>query len=139
MSIIEAVRAYIATCPLIPELDAINVEYQGADVGSYSIDPVPADPVVKTYLNGSSLRRFTFVFSSREFYGRDVLSNLENSLFYERFSDWLDEQNRAKNFPALEANLQPVSIRAINVGYAFATDLDAAQYQIQCQLEYLKK
>lgn len=139
MTIIESVKAFIETCPIISELALVNVEHLDAEPDSFSIEPVPIDPVIKQYLNGSSYRQFVFVVSSREYYGPDVLQQLENSNFYERFAQWLDECNRNKRFPELSWRQQATAIRAANWGYAFQTDEDRAQYQIQCRLEYLQK
>ena len=139
MTMIENVKEFVSQCPFIDELAKVNVEHLDAEPDCYSIDPIPVDPVLKNYLNGSSYRQFVFLVCSREFYGSDVAQNLENSAFYERFADWLEQQSKEKHFPTLDEKQQPVFLRAINWGYAFQTDIDRAQYQIQCRLEYVQK
>ena len=70
MTIIEAVRNYIKTCPYLKEFEdevvKINVDKLEEDSTVYSIDESVFDPIVKTYIDGSSERQFVFVFASRE-------------------------------------------------------------------------
>ena len=55
--------------------------------------------IIKRYVDGSSVRQFEFIFASRESYGQEVLQNIENSGFYEHFADWIEEKNKASEFP----------------------------------------
>ena len=66
MSIIEAVRNYIASCPLLKDGRILGVDRIGADAIEYSIDVLPCEPVLKTYVDGSKIKQFQFAFSSRE-------------------------------------------------------------------------
>lgn len=139
MTIIESIRSFISKCPYLSEFsNGINVDYLDNEFTSYSIEEVPSNPVIKTYINGSSVRQYLFIFTSRESYGQDVMQNLENSGFYEHFADWLDEQSMLGNLPILSDNKEARKIEAITSGYAFATDIDKARYQIQCRLVYYK-
>jgi len=138
-SIIGAVREYISTCPFLKEFARIHVEYLDTEADSYTVDAIPGEPLVQRYLNGDSEKQFSFTLSSRESYGPDVLQNLENSGFYDRFADWLETESRRGNLPELPVGKEALSIRAISQGFVFQTDLDAAQYQIQCRLLYYQK
>ncbi len=138
-SIIGAVREYISTCPFLNEFARIHVEYLDTEADSYTVDAMPGEPLVQRYLNGDSEKQFSFTLSSRQSYGPDVLQNLENSGFYDRFADWLETESRRGNLPELPAGKEALSIRAISQGFVFQTDLDAAQYQIQCRLLYYQK
>ena len=138
-SIIGAVREYISTCPFLDEFARINVEYLDHEKESYTIDAEPGEPLVKRYLNGDSQKQFRFVFASREFYGPDVLQNIENSGFYDRFADWLEQESRKGNLPILPAGKEAIEIRAVSQGFVFQTNVDEAQYQIQCRLLYYQK
>lgn len=138
-SIIGAVRDHISTCPFLSEFPRINVEYLDEEDGSYTIDALPGDPLVRRYLNGDSEKQFLFTLSSREPYSQDVLQNLENSGFYDRFADWLESESRKGNLPILPEGKQAISMRAVSQGFVFQTDLNSAQYQIQCKLLYYQK
>lgn len=140
--IIESLRNYIRQCPYLDTFDnaiKVNVNYLEPDADTYSIEEVPISPIVKKYTNGDSIRQYAFIFTSREPYGADVLQNIDNSGFYEKFADWIEGQNDNEIFPILEGNLEPLAIEVTSTGYAFAVTEDTAQYQINLRLKYLKK
>ena len=49
-SIIESIRTFFLTCPFLHDGRG-NVDYLGEEM-SYSIDPLPCDPVVQKYVVG---------------------------------------------------------------------------------------
>jgi hypothetical protein len=92
-------------------------------------------------MDGSSVRKFQFIFASREAYSASVLENMKVSGFYEQFSDWMEQQNMLKNLPILPDNCEAKNIRTLTNGYTLNADAQAKQqrYQIQCELRYLKR
>ena len=143
MTIIEAVRNYIKTCPYLKEFEdevvKVNVDKLEEDSTVYSIDESVFDPIVKTYIDGSSERQFVFVFASREDYGQDFFQNIQNIGFYDDFSKWLEENTKNGILPDLGPGKTSSRIKAISNGYAFQTDVDKARYQIQCKLTYYQE
>ena len=141
MKIIESVKNFILTCPCLVELAAINVDFLPESTDTYSIEEVPVSAVLQTYLDGTQERQFVFVFASRFYYSDETRNNIENSGFYEDFSDWLDEQTKVGNLPVMRDGLTPTKIEAISSGYLFdvSGDLSNARYQIQCRLIYDKE
>ena len=140
--IIKALRNYIRTCPYLDTFNnaiKINVNYLESSADTYSIEEVPINPIIKKYTNGDSVRQYAFIFTSREPYGIDVLQNIDNSGFYEKFAEWIENQNDNEVFPLLDNGLEPLAIEVISTGYAFAVTEDTAQYQIQLRLKYLKR
>lgn len=140
--IVDSIRKFILTCPFLNELDGgirLNVNYLAEDSTVYSIEEVPCEPILKTYINGSSDRQFQFIFCSREPYGSDILQNIKNSGFYEDFANWIEEQNDLKNFPILDNDCISEEIKVLTPGYAFQVATDKARYQIELRLKYLKK
>lgn len=141
--IIESIRKFILTCPFLNESSdegiRLNVNYLGEDSTVYSIEEVPCEPILKTYINGDSERQFQFIFCSREPYGANEIQNIKNSGFYEDFAEWVEEQNDFKNFPILERKCQSEEIKVLSPGYAFQVATDKARYQIELRLKYLKK
>lgn len=135
MRIIESVRNYLLTCPLLND-GRVNIDWLGAEPAEYSIDGSPVNPIVKRYADGGTIRQFNFVFSSVEAYGQDVLNNIENSGFYEDFAEWLEKQNKAKILPEMDNGRKAIGIEALNTGYLFENTVDRARYQIQCRLLY---
>lgn len=134
--IIDKVRDFIAKCPLLDEFARLNVDYLGPNATEYTIDSVPTDEILKKYVDGGTLKQYIFVFASREYYGPDVLQNIENSGFYEKFSDWLEEKTEEGDFPLLEGNKSANSIEAISSGYLLSATEDTGSYQIQIRLTY---
>lgn len=137
--IIEKVREYILKCPLLDELARLNVDYLGVEPVEYTIDSQPTTPVLKRYTDGGVLKQYVFVFGSREYYGSDVLQNLENSGFFERFAEWIEEQSEKGNLPQLEGNKQAISMEVLTSGYLFSASEDNARYQIQMRLIYYEE
>lgn len=137
MSIIESIRSYLCTCPFLKD-GKMNVDYLGAEPTEYTVDGVPVGEVVRTYVDGSSMRQFEFIFASREFYGASVMLQLENAGFYQQFSEWIQEQNTTRNFPVLENGKESVQIEVVTGGYLFSDSADTARYQIQCRLTYFQ-
>lgn len=143
MTIIESIRNFILKCPYLDEFNEglgrkkVGVDFLSDEIESYSIEEVPAGPIIKRYTDGSSLRQIIFVFSSRECYGENVLQNLDNIGFYHKFSEWLEEQTENDNLPIIQ-NGTSQKIEALTNGYAFDTDVNKARYQIQVKLTYIK-
>lgn len=139
MTLIAAVRQFMLKCPHLNEFSkGINIDYLSDDTTSYSIEETPCNPIVKRYIDGSSIRQFEFIFASRESYGQEVLQNIENSSFYEDFSDWIEEQDKIMNYPKLDNSIEVQKIECTSTGYAFQTEVDQARYQIQLRLKYYK-
>lgn len=136
-SIIEAVKNYMETCPLVDEFAQINVDYLSEET-DYSIEATSAETILKRYIDGSSKRQFVFVFSSKKAYGQDVLQNMENSGFYERFADWLEEQTKRRNLPVLPRGKRAIELTTKTHSYIVQTGYDKAQYQIECRLYYMQ-
>ncbi|MBE6877512.1 MAG: hypothetical protein E7496_12540 [Ruminococcus sp.] len=135
MTLIQAVRNYLMACPLLKDGVILSVDQLGAEI-SYTIDTVPCNPIIKKYTDGGSRRQFQFVFASREKYGGQVLENIENSGFYEQFSDWLEQQSWNRIFPDLGNYRTPYGIEILSRGYINDAEDDTARYQIQLNLIY---
>ena len=138
MTIIQSLYDYFNTCPLFTG-QKINVDYLPEKPVEFTIDAITGDPYIKRYARGAAMKQYLFAFGSREFYGPDVLQNIANSGFYEDFSDWLDRQTKARNFPVLGPGKTPRKIEAQSTGYLFGTSPDTARYQIQCRLIYYQE
>ena len=134
--IIESIRDYFIGCELLDEFSKINVDYLGVDAVEYTIDSVPSNILIMKYVDGGKLKQHLFVFGSREYYGSDVLQNIENSGFYESFADWIELQNESNNYPALGVNKEVVNLEVTTSGYLYSGSQDVARYQIQLRLTY---
>ena len=121
-----------------PELKdgCLCVDFLGNEPIEYVVEKFPCDPVYKKFIDGSCIKQFIFIFASREFYSEDVNQCIENNDFYEKFEDWINENNYNGIFPDLGENRTPVEISVITGGYAFDVGANTARYQIQLRLLY---
>ncbi len=137
---IDSIREYISKCPYLKEYVEINVDYLKDKVVAYSVNPsVGFDPVVSEDIIGNQEKQFLFTFDSKLYWNSEVQNNIDNSKFYEDFSNWLEENNKKGIFPALNEGEYPTKIQALTNGYIFATNSDEAIYRIQCKFEYMKE
>lgn len=136
MAIIQAIRDYIATCPLLSDGAILGVDQLGESGVAYTVDTTPCTPIVQSYTDGGTKRQFQFVFGSREKYGTKVLENIENSNFYDEFADWIERNNWNGVFPDLGDYRTPYRVEITSSGYVFDAGDDTARYQIQLNLYY---
>lgn len=135
---IEEIRKYIGTCPFLKG-SKINVNYLGESPAAYSIDSVPAAPVIKQYADGGQLCQQLFVLASRELYTRSASSNIAVARFYEDFAAWIDENNQNGILPKITENVTVQSIEVLTGQYLYDFGETDARYQIQCRLIYYKE
>lgn len=140
MSIMESIKEFISSCPHLPlYYNSFNVNYLDRDSNSYMIEESPGDPIVKTYINGDTIKKYNFVFASREIYSEDLNQNIQNSGFYEKLQDWIEECNNKNILPDLGDNKISQNIKVTTSAYLFDNELDRCQYQIQMCLTYFQK
>ena len=121
-SIIEGITNFFLKCPLLKD-GAFRVDALGDSAVEYTIETGIFTPVVTTYVNGDTER----------------IQNIENSAFYEKFSNWVEEQNWNENFPEMPEKCYPRALTVLSPGYLFDGSMKNARYQIQLQLEYYKE
>ena len=132
--IIDSIRAYILTCEFLKDYK-VNVDHLGVNM-EYSINALPCNPLIKKYADGGSVKQFQFALTSKDCYDGDARTAIENSGFYERFEDWIEQQDIKGILPELSGDKAPVSITVMQKGYLYDLDTDLGQYEIQCKLEY---
>lgn len=142
-TIIESLREYFNKCPLLSD-GRLNVDYLPASLKDctveYSIDVTPAEKVVQRFIDGSKICRYLFAFCTVNAYGADVLQNMTNSGFFEKLSDWMDEQTKQRTLPELPQGMRARRLIATSTGYLMqSSGAISAKYQIQCELEYYKQ
>jgi hypothetical protein len=136
MSIITALRTYLATYSGLETGAPLFVDNLGASPTQYAIIPLPGEKIVESYIDGSSLREYPFAVRSMESTADD-LERMETNGFYETFSAWLENQTEAGAFPTLAVGKTPISIEAVGWGYLYEQgESTTGVYQIQCRLTY---
>lgn len=131
---INAVKEYIQTCPFLKDY-RVNVDFHGEGM-SYSIDPLPCDPVLRRYMDGGMKKQFQFALSSQEVYDEDARVNIANSMFYMMFEDWIEECNYKRELPELPGKKSATGIEVMNSGFIYDANKVMAKYQIECRLLY---
>lgn len=140
MTIIESVRDYISKLNCIKTFDSIlNVNFLNSEEDSFSIEEIPTEIIIKKYADGSSVRKFDFIFCSREPYGVEVIQNIENSKFYELLTNEIEENNDKEELPELGEGYESLSIEVTSSSYLATVNEDTAMYQINLRLRYIKQ
>lgn len=137
-SIIQGLTDYFMACPLLQD-GAFRVDALGEEPIEYMIEASLTTPLVKTYVDGSSVRQQMFNFGSREFYSMDRVQNLLNSSFYEQMCDWVEKQSQSGVLPELPEGCEARKITVDTCGYMFEPTATTARYQIQLTLQYFKE
>lgn len=129
MTLIESVRAWLKTYPQLAE-GWLGVDFLPPDKKAYSVEVVPCTEMIKTYINGDSVRQLEFVLASCEYYADDIAQNTSNLEFYEAFALWVDTQNRKRLLPILADGRKASKIEVTTSGYPFyINEHGTARYQ----------
>ena len=138
MTMIEGVKAFIAACPFLTEMAAIYTDYTDSEPDNYGIADYGEGEPVSVYMDGSAVCQHNFALYFRTYTNSDR-ERIEATGFFEKFSDWLDEQTRKRNLPQLGKGKTAESIRAANA-MLHQQDEDGATglYQAQFILIYEK-
>ncbi len=137
-SIIEGLTDFFLQCPLLQE-GVFRVDALGSDPVEYALTAEVTSPVLKTYVDGSSIRQYQFNFNSRESYSMDRVLAIQNESFYEELCDWVEGQSRAGNLPEMPEGCEALELAVLAPGYMLDADMVGARYQVQLQLKYFKE
>lgn len=134
---IEKIRDYFLTkVTLAKEFDNILADFLGDEATSYTIEPIPIEPILRQYADGGSLRQYDFQFGSREFYDDSVAQNIANLEFYEKFQEEIERNNSngvRPDIPGIQ------SIECTSHGTLDGTESGTAKYVIQMKITYIKE
>jgi hypothetical protein len=139
MSNIEYVRDLLVTYPGITS-DGVHIDFIGMTPMQYSIRAEPTGQVIKKYLNGDTMRRFSFALEGI----CDTISDADraqNNALFERLALWLERKTRARQLPDMGSGAKAMSIEATGGVYMARQDEDgdAAVYMMQIELNYYQK
>lgn len=106
----------------------------------YSIEGEPVAPVVRQYLGGDTLRRFSFALCARLDVDSDD-ARAGNAKHYEDLSLWLEGQTRARRLPPMAGGATARQMLAVGAPYLSERDGDnsTAVYMMQIELTYYQK
>lgn len=137
-SIIEGVTNYFLNCPILKD-GVFRVDALGSEPVEYAIETGLTSPIIKTYIDGSTIRQYQFNFNSREAYSMDRIMAIQNESFYEDLGNWVEEQSIFGNLPEMPEGCEAQAISVLAPGYLLDATMENAYYQIQFVLEYFKE
>lgn len=137
MSVASAIKKWVEDkCPYLDEFKELFMDYLDDDQ-SYSLEFTPADPIVKRYADGSTVRRKQFSFCSRVIY--EGLQNIDTAEFFEKFQEWMENCNRSGDLPDLgDIKKTPYTVKTLTDGYLYDETGKMGQYRIQCEFKYIQ-
>lgn len=137
-SIIEGLTDYFLQCPLLKD-GVFRVDALGSGPVDYALETGMTSPVVRTYIDGSSIRQYQFNFNSREAYSMDRILAIQNESFYEDFCNWVEEQSMIGNLPEMPEGCEAQALTVLTPGFMLDATMENAFYQVQLQLQYFKE
>lgn len=137
-SIIEGLDQYFRKCPLLKD-GVFRVDTMGPEPIEYELETGITTPVIKTYLDGSSVRQYMFNFNSKDYYSMDRVQMIQNSTFYEHFCNWVEEQSFLENLPEMPEGCEAQALTVLTPGFMLDATTENAFYQVQLQLQYFKE
>ena len=137
-SIIESVREYFLDCPYLEDDVRLNIDFIGDQPLEYGIYSEPISPTIKKYVDGDELKQFGFIFTTRNYMSGDLVTQLENSAFFDNLIEWIQEQNNKEIYPDLEGERYPTKLEIVTNGYLSSAETGSSQYQIQMKLVYME-
>ena len=110
----------------------INADMLG-EVGDFSLDKVPTNTEVESWIIGIEKKRDVYSFRSRKSYSQDTINNLKNIGFFEEFESIIKSNNEEGVLPNID-NIE--SIKCLNCGTLNNIDGTEATFDIQIQITY---
>lgn len=111
----------------------INANMLSNDINNYSLDKIPTDTEVESWIIGIVKRRDVYSFRSRMSYSQDTITNLKNIGFFEKFEDKIKSNNDEGILPEIEGI---ESIECLNCGTMLNAETKTAEFDIQIQITY---
>ena len=115
------------------EYQQLNIDFLSNEVDNYSLDKIPTATQVEQWIIGPVLNREVYSFRSRMDYSQDVITNIANIGFYEKFAQIIKQKNDNNILPEIDGI---ESIQCLNAGTMNRANTNTAEFDIQIQIEY---
>lgn len=132
----KIIKYFLENVTLAEEFNNVLADFLEKEATTYTIEPVPVEPIIKNYADGGSLNQYVFNFSSREFYDNSKAQNIRNLDFYDRFKTQIEYNNSRGILPEIDG-IQ--SIECLTEGTIQDEENGTAKYAIQMRITYLKE
>lgn len=111
----------------------LNANMLSNEPNNYSLDKIPTQTQIETWITGVKIYRDVFSFRSRMNYSTETINNLENIGFYEIF----EKQIKSNNKEGILPNIQGIeNIECLNCGSMVNATTNTAEFDIQIQITY---
>lgn len=108
--------------------------------GYKAITPTYGDYLIKKDILGAKYKEYTFAFVGIEYYSTDESDiNTSNMEVYDKFIEWIEEQERKHNYPDFGENTSEYKIQPLqNMANVSMRDdtTGTAKYMLACQIMY---
>ena len=132
---IEGLRTYLigVISQLKEKWGELNVDYLSEKIDSYSLDKIPTENIVETWITGTELHKDVYSLRSRMSYSADTMNNIANIGFFELFENAIKNNNEAGVLPDIDG-IQ--AIRCLNCATISIANTNTCEFDIQIQIEY---
>jgi hypothetical protein len=130
---IEEIRKYLIKEKILNKENKINVDFLGEEPTEFSIEKLSVNPILETYIDGSTLRQLQFRLVSCESYGQEVSQNIQNNTFYEFLYKMIEDKNKQKILPEISGIEK---IECLNDGSIVDATTNTARYSILMRITY---
>lgn len=111
----------------------INANMLSSKIDNYSLDKIPVDTEIETWIIGNIIHRDVYSFRSRMAYSQDTINNLKNIGFFEQFEKIIKSNNKEGVLPDIDGI---ESIECLNCGTMNNNETNTAEFDIQIQITY---
>lgn len=134
----EAMWQWISECPVI---DKLYYNFGSSVPNSSVFLPNASDRIVKRDIFGTMTKHYDFAVTS--FVTVDTtlhtIDNLVNYTALQDFIDWVEEQNKLRNFPVLDDNCTVKTVLPLqNMPTNAGATTSIAKFMVQCRVVYLE-
>lgn len=137
----EGLVTFLKQYPPLNEILYFNKTQEIADTSS--VNTVYSDYAVQEYTCGNSDREFVFAIKQMKQYDSAGTSGINRQTMEEvqAFMDWIDEQNKKRNFPEFPDNCFVYKIENLQnmPEIAGTNDQGLAEYMFQCRVCYTEE
>ena len=114
----------------------INANMLSNKIDDYSLDKIPTESVVESWITGDEIHKDVYSFRSRKSYSQDTIVNLKNVGFFEQFENAI----KTNNYEGILPDINGIeSIECLNCATMNSTDGKQAEFDIQIQIIYRNK
>ncbi len=132
---INKLRAYLmdVISEIVDSYKQLNIDFLSKDAGNFSLDKIPMQKVIESWIVGSNLCQDTYSFRSRMNYSADVINNMKNIGFFETFEKKIYDRNKNRALPDIDGI---ESIQCLNCGSVNNANTNTAELDIQIRITY---